>query len=304
VALDKLVTNYDQSVTQFPPEVDAEILACEKQTQRAQDDVTHRIQATEAQAGTRLVQYASRAADLDQAAGLVRRLVNRLRIYAIEYQKRRTRRALRRQIAVLKAESSALQARLDQMRRDRPLLIAQRKSDLDFKIQRLKSVLQSKELAGAQAELAVIDQLARLPASYSVFNDVRLTADHFMRFEGVPLQSAQIDHAVLTPCGVFVIEVKNWSLQFANSADHFNPYSQIGRARFLCQVQLQDHRCQAKVRSIIAFQGTLPPKRDDQYVKVLRLAELNGYITWFKDQPMSRDRLEAIRQFLGQHCAD
>jgi uncharacterized membrane protein YgcG len=84
-------------------------------------------------------------------------------------------------------------------------------SGLDQALTYLRSLLHSAELAGAEAELAVIDHLRTLPSSAVVFNDVRLKATRYIRFNGIALMSAQIDHVVLTPAGVFVIETKRWS---------------------------------------------------------------------------------------------
>ena len=85
-------------------------------------------------------------------------------------------------------------------------------------LQRIESLLVSGEMAGARAELDVIAHLARLPADYTVFNDVRLTANRHIHFNGAALQSAQIDHLVLSPAGVFVIETKLGVRTSRNSA--------------------------------------------------------------------------------------
>jgi hypothetical protein len=77
----------------------------------------------------------------------------------------------------------------------------------------------------------VIDRLRTLPSSAVVFNDVRLKATRYIRFNGIALISAQIDHVVLTPAGVFVIETKRWSHRFVESGDFYNPgYSMPGRS--------------------------------------------------------------------------
>jgi hypothetical protein len=184
------------------------------------------------------------------------------------------------------------------MKKNKSFIVDQRKEGLDLTIGRLEAMLRSRELAGAQAEIEVIEKLSQLPPSFHVFNDVQLNADHFMRFDGVPLQSAQIDHVVLAPFGVFVIETKNWSQEFVDGGAHFDPFSQVGRSRFLCQVLLRDAGCDTKVRSIIACKGKLPPKRQDQYVKILQIPELNGYIRWFKDPPLHQNRFAEVKRFL------
>jgi len=95
----------------------------------------------------------TRVATLAVEHGFFRRLISWFRI-----------RALRTGIAALyKAESQYSYA-------------------LDQAIVHLRSLLNSAELAGAEAELAVIDRLRTLPTSAVVFNDVRLRATRYIRF--------------------------------------------------------------------------------------------------------------------------
>lgn len=160
----------------------------------------------------------------------------------------------------------------------------------------LKRLLGSPELAGATAELAVIDILQKLPSDHVVINDVKLKAPHFIRFEGKPLQSAQIDHLILSPAGVFVVETKCWSKGFAEHGNYHNPVDQVRRASYLCHVVMKDSFGSIKVRSIIACVGHLMANnKEKDYVKILRLNELNGYIAWFKKEEISPDRLSRMR---------
>jgi len=49
------------------------------------------------------------------------------------------------------------------------------------------------ELAGAAAEVALIDELSCLPAGFLIFNDVHLESGRYIHFEGKPLMNVQID---------------------------------------------------------------------------------------------------------------
>jgi len=77
-------------------------------------------------------------------------------------------------------------------------------------------------------------------------------------FNGTALISAQIDHVVLTPAGVFVIETKRWSQHFVESGDFHNPFDQVSRANYLCYDLLRKSFGKTRVRSIIACGGSLP----------------------------------------------
>jgi len=169
-------------------------------------------------------------------------------------------------------------------------------------IKKLEGLQNSPELAGAQAEHAVIDQLRHLPHDCIVFNDVRLRATRYIRFNGVALQSAQIDHLVLSPAGIFVIETKEWSKSFVESGDYHDPFDQVARAAYLCYVTAKQFG-KVQVRSIISCAGHLPAKPPDAKVKVLRIDELAGYISWFKERALSPELFSQLKQFLGNYMS-
>jgi hypothetical protein len=94
---------------------------------------------------------------------------------------------------------------------------------IQYDLAGMKGVVASKEFAGAVAEVAVIEELRSLGAGSLILNDLKIESGRYIRFEGKPLMSAQIDTLAITTAGLFVIEVKNWSRQFARSGEAFNP---------------------------------------------------------------------------------
>ncbi len=173
-------------------------------------------------------------------------------------------------------------------------------SILQENIATLEVMYKSPEYAGAHAELDVIMKLRGLPGNYVIMNNLQLHASRFIKFEGVPLQSAQIDHLVLSPVGIFIIETKRWSKSFAKSGSYHNPFDQVQRARYLCADLLKSYFGKLPVRSIILTEGALPPAPPDSYVKVLHLDDLNGYITWFKQRELFPEQQTAIRALLEE----
>ena len=170
-------------------------------------------------------------------------------------------------------------------------------SGLDQALTYLRSLLHSAELAGAEAELAVIDHLRTLPSSAVVFNDVRLKATRYIRFNGIALMSAQIDHVVLTPAGVFVIETKRWSQRFVESGDFHNPFDQVSRANYLCYDLLRRRFGKTRVRSIIACGASLPEAPRGSYIKVVRPENLTSYILWFRNTELAPERFSKLCRF-------
>jgi hypothetical protein len=170
-------------------------------------------------------------------------------------------------------------------------------SALDQTIARVRSLLNSAELAGAEAELAVIDRLRMLPSSTVVFNDVQLHATRHIHFDGAALMSAQIDHVVLTPAGVFVIETKRWSHRFVESGDFYNPFDQVSRASYLCYDLLRESFGKTRVRSIIACVGSLPDAPRDSYIKVVRPESMNSYISGFRNIELASERFNELCNF-------
>lgn len=170
-------------------------------------------------------------------------------------------------------------------------------SALDQTIEYVRSLLKSAELAGAEAELAIIDRLRTLSSTVVVFNDVRLEATRNIHFNGAALVSAQIDHVVLTPAGVFVIETKNWSHRFVESGDFYDPFEQVSRASYLCYDLLRENFGKTRVRSIIASVGSLPDAPRDSYIKVVRPERLNSYISGFRNVELAPEGFNELCAF-------
>jgi hypothetical protein len=213
-----------------------------------------------------------------------RRMRSRLAQYEIEINSRR--REVRE---TARWQEQAIRNFLNPAHRERAL---QEKIRCD--VAAMKEVVTSKEFAGAVAEVAVIAELAHLRDGSLIFNDVSVEAERYIHFGGKPLQSAQIDTLVITTAGVFVIEVKNWSREFAHSGEGFSPYEQVSRAGYLVFDLLRSAGMNVRVRSIIATNGSLP-EREDQKVAVVSIGRLRRYI---ERAPAGRVDVSAVRRAL------
>lgn len=181
---------------------------------------------------------------------------------------------------------SSQQKTLENFQKDCEIAVQNKIRESENKVMLLKTILSSPEYAGAVAEIDLIKKLASLPDNFYVINNVKLSLDKAIRFDDAWLKTAQIDHLVITPAGMFVIEVKNWSSEFIENGDFFNPYEQVKRASYLCY-KLIGERYNIKARSILAHTGNIPEKPKGSYVKVLSISEVKSYILWFKEQVIS-----------------
>jgi len=88
---------------------------------------------------------------------------------------------------------------------------------------------------GAKGEELVLEALRALPDEFTVISDVRVDLGRSARWRarpGVRVRSAQIDHVVVGPDCVFLLETKNWSPETVNTTP-FSPQEQISRAAYI-----------------------------------------------------------------------
>jgi hypothetical protein len=203
----------------------------------------------------------------------------------------------------LQQELDALTAELDRIRRRPDAEIARIVQPWEQRLNQLEALATSAEYAGALAELQMTNLLVHgLPATYAVFNDVSIKMDKWVYSHGEHRRAAQIDHAVVGPGGVFVIEDKRWSAQFASSGKYYDPYSQVRWAGKLCHFLLSDKLgMKVRVREIIATSGQLPPKPRDSFAKVLPPQEVAAFVKWFKTE-LDTSSIQRITQILSRRC--
>ena len=103
---------------------------------------------------------------------------------------------------------------------------------------------------GAAGERRVIEALAALDDSYYVFWNVRVA--------GHPGgQPTQLDLVVVGPTGIFLVEVKNWSNEYASNP-HQNPYRQTETAGKTLCLALQDIMQGVSVHNVlVAIHGNI-----------------------------------------------
>lgn len=167
-------------------------------------------------------------------------------------------------------------------------------------------------IAGAVGENAVVKEIEKLSDDFHLFNDFSAVFDPpiYNKQEGDRIYSIQIDHLLVCPSGVFLLETKNWSKTSVKNIDLRSPVEQIKRSSYALFVLLNSASNRAiglskhhwgdkqiPVRNIIVMTNA-KPKEKFNHVKVLSLEDLNKYITYF-DPIFSDAEVKSICRFLN-----
>jgi len=168
-----------------------------------------------------------------------------------------------------------------------------------WEIERKKSVIDklSNFIYGALGEQKVVKTLEALSDEYFLINDFAayFSPAIYNRQENDYIKSIQIDHLLVAPSGIFLIETKNWSEKSLENLSLRSPVKQIKRTSFVLfkllnnemsnsHLRLDKHHWGDKkisIKNLIVLTNT-KPKEEFQYVKILTLNELLGYINYFK----------------------
>ena len=183
-----------------------------------------------------------------------------------------------------------------------------------LEIERKKTVIDqlSSYIYGALGEQKVVKTLETLSDEYFLINDFTLyfsPALHNKR-ENEYIKSIQIHHLLVAPSGIFLIETKNWGEKSLENLSLRSPVKQIKRTSFVLfkllnneisnfHLHLDKHHWGDKkisIKNLIVLTNKKPIE-EFQYVKILTLNELIGYINYFKPIFSSTDT-QKISEFL------
>lgn len=165
---------------------------------------------------------------------------------------------------------------------------------------------------GAYGEQKVVKTLEELSDEYFLINDftVSFSPAIYNRQEDDYIKSVQIDHILVGPSGIFLIETKNWSEKSLANLNLRSPVQQIKRTNFVLfkllnneisnyHLRLDRHHWGEKkipIRNLIVMTNT-KPKEEFQFVKILTVDELIRYVKYFKPV-FSNDETQKIADFL------
>jgi len=220
----------------------------------------------------------------------------------------RTRRETRRLVSLradldnqrstIELPAHTKEIELEQKKAQKDELTRQACQEIIAQIDYLKSISGSQELASASAEIELQEYLQQLPRNFHVFNNINLQVSRGFLFEGMWLINAHIDQLLVTPAGLFAIDIKNWSKQqLEEKGSSANPYEPIKRAAQLCYEMIKPDFPGVTVRSILAYRGHTAEYQNSGIVKVLPLTEVQAYIKWFTDNTLNE---LSIQQMLAR----
>lgn len=146
---------------------------------------------------------------------------------------------------------------------------------------------------GAEGEEKVSWELSRLPDTYTVINDYRLEFSRpiYDRNNDDRIHSIQIDHVVIGPTGLYLVETKNWSRDSVENTELFSPIKQLKRNNFAMFVLLNqavergeidnfsNHWGEKKIspRNILCLINHRP-NQEFQYVRTLSENQVTQYV--------------------------
>ncbi|MHA3787454.1 nuclease-related domain-containing protein [Flavobacterium hauense] len=171
-----------------------------------------------------------------------------------------------------------------------------------IELERKRNVIDkvNSSIYGAIGEQKVLKVLEELSDDYIVINDFRCSFNPAIYNSKTRdyIKSIQVDHLLISPVGVFIIETKNWSEDSMNNLSLRSPVEQIVRANFALYNILNTrisksldlhHWGQKKIpiKNLIVLINR-KPKEEFQHVKVLTLNELQNYVAYF--QPIFSQR--------------
>ena len=159
---------------------------------------------------------------------------------------------------------------------------------------------------GAHGENDVLDELSKLDDNYHILCGVAIELPRWTTYNGEKnLKSAQMDIVVVCPKGVFMIEVKNYTDEFARSKKwKFSPYEQTDRAGRVLWIAMQDILEDCKITNVLlSIRGNLGYTNAFKFVNLSSLKQINDFITRRQDY-LDADEIEHVVEKLAGFIVD
>lgn len=186
-------------------------------------------------------------------------------------------------------------------------------NELELLIKKINKINEFESLiVGTYGEKAVVSELKNLPDDYVLINDFKY---QFRKYIFDPstneyVKSIQVDHVLIGPSGIFIIETKNWSSASIRNIDMFSPIKQIRRTGFAMYSILNNSihhdsgllrphfwgNKKMPVRNVVVFVNE-KPNEEFQFVKLLTVQDLSKYIKYFT-RCITNEEVESVARHL------
>ena len=146
---------------------------------------------------------------------------------------------------------------------------------------------------GAEGEERVTRALSKLPDTFTVINDYWLEFSQpiYDRNNDDRINSIQIDHVVVGPTGLYLVETKNWSKDSVENTELFSPIKQLRRSNYAIFVLLNQAVERGEIDNFSNHWGNkkvspknilclinYKPNHEFQYVKTLSENQITQYV--------------------------
>lgn len=160
---------------------------------------------------------------------------------------------------------------------------------------------------GAKGEILTLKKLSQLNNCYNILCGIQANLPRYVTYRGRKnLRTAQIDFIVVSPKGVVLIEVKNWSNQYYNQQRGISPHEQVDRAGRILWIKIKSRwgwwkKYYPRVTSVLlSIQGNMRYDPNYKFVCVADLHEINSFIENRKEE-LSEKEVEKIVKMLKNY---
>jgi len=185
--------------------------------------------------------------------------------------------------------------------KNNPGTIMERNNNLDFeKIRLAVSILENNINLywGALGERGALNKLKQLSDEYFVLNEVSISFSKYVYWKkkNVFVKSCKVDHIVVGPTGIFIIETKYWTEKNLKESK-FLPHEQIDRANYILYIQMWDRfKIKFPVYNIVATYKKLE-HIEYEFVNQLSINRLNKFILT-RETTIDKENIEKLVKWL------
>jgi len=238
----------------------------------------------------------------------VRRLKRKINSINEKFNKDIHRTTKRIEVEIVKSQTS-----IDNIFNNKEIELSKRSKNEIDRLEYIYSTLKElyPRIAGVIGENKVVKEIEKLSDEYILINDFNLEFNKpiYNKQTNDRIYSIQIDHLLISPAGLFIIETKNWSNKSLQNYDLRSPVEQIKRTNYalfiflniLCDDcnRIGKHHwgeSQIPVKNLIVMINN-KPKGIFKFVKVLKLSELTQYVERF-DKIFSSNDINLLAKIL------